>query len=318
VDPGKEATVDPGKRLALITGIAGGLGRLVAGRFHRRGYQVVGVDYRRCDPLPVPATLYQAAYHKSRIEDIFRRHRPTHVLHLGRVGDLRQRIEQRYNLNVVGSRRVMDLALRFRARRLVVLSTFHIYGAHPLNHIPISEDEPPRAGTEFPQIADAIDLDNAAVVWAYQHPELETAVLRPTNVIGPDIRNAMSTFLRLPRVPVMMGFDPMTQFIHQDDLAEAIVRMAEDHLVGAFNVAGPRPVPWRKALRAIDARVLPIPTTVALGYLRLAGLVTDAFPPYLVNFLKFSCVISDEKIRLALDWRPEVEPEEALRSAVRR
>jgi UDP-glucose 4-epimerase len=233
------------------------------------------------------------------------------------VGDLKQQMEKRFNLNVVGSRKVMNLALRYGAKRLVVLSTFHIYGAHPHNHIPIAEDEPLRAGENFPQIADAIELDNHAVIWAYQHPEMKTAVLRPTNVIGPDINNAMSKFLRMPRLPVMMGFDPMTQFVHQDDLADAIVRMTEDDAVGVFNVTGPRALPWRKALDAIDARTLPVPTTVAFTYLRLAGLVTSTFPPYLVNFFKYPCIIADGKIRRALAWTPQVEPEEALRDTVR-
>ncbi len=305
------------EKRALITGIVGGLGGLVARRLHERGYRIIGVDYRPCRDLAVPADLYQAAYDKTRIEDVFRRHEPTHVLHLGRVGDLKQRMETRFNLNVVGTRKIMDLALRYRANRLVVLSTFHIYGAHPHNHIPISEDEPLRAGTEFPQIADAIELDNAAVIWAYQHPELETAVLRPTNVVGPSINNAISKFLRRKRIPVMMGFDPMTQFVHEEDMAGAIVRMAESDAVGVFNVTGPRAVPWREALAAIDSRVVPVPTTVAFAYLRLAGMVTSTFPPYLVNFFKYPCVISDEKIRLTLDWAPSIEPEAALRDTVR-
>ena len=61
-----------------------------------------------------------------------------------------------------------------------------------------------------------------------------------------------------------------------------------------------------------------VPTTVALTYLRLAGLVTDALPPYLVNFLKFPCVISDDKIRFALDWAPSMQPEDTLRATVER
>ena len=71
----------------LITGIAGGLAQLVAQRMHELGFEVVGVDYRTPpDRLDYDAHLYQANYNKTRIEDIFRRHPPTHVLHLGTRG----------------------------------------------------------------------------------------------------------------------------------------------------------------------------------------------------------------------------------------
>lgn len=298
---------------ALITGIAGGLAQMVGRELNERGFEIVGIDYRT-PPTDIgfPAITYQANYNKTRIEDIFRRHPPTHVLHLGRVGNLKDKMNKRFDLNVIGSRKVMDLAIRYGTGRLVVLSTFHIYGAHPANHIPIYEDEPLRAGPEFPQIADAIQLDNQAVTWVYQHPSLKTVILRPTNVVGPRLSNAMSEFLRTNRIPVMMGFDPMVQFVHQSDLAEAIVRMAQSEVTGVFNVAGPYPIPWRSALRKLGVRQIPVPSTAAIGYLRLAGLVSPTLPPYLVNFFKYPCVIADEKIRTVLDWTPRVPPDRAV------
>ncbi|MEL7371969.1 MAG: NAD-dependent epimerase/dehydratase family protein, partial [Myxococcota bacterium] len=281
----------------MITGIAGGLAQMVGRKLADKDFEVVGVDYRR-PPLDIgyPAITYQANYNKTRIEDIFRRHPPTHVLHLGRVGNLKDKVNKRFDLNVIGSRKMMDLSLRYGAERLVVLSTFHIYGAHPANHIPIYEQEPLRAGVDFPQIGDAIQLDNQAVTWVYQHPEMKTAILRPTNVVGPQINNAMSEFLRGSRIPVIMGFDPMVQFVHQSDLSEAIVRMALGDATGVFNVAGPYPIPWRSALDAAGITKIPVPSTAAVGYLRLTGLVSEALPPYLVNYFMYPCVISDQKI----------------------
>lgn len=301
----------------LITGIAGGLARRVAQMMHERGYEVVGVDYRAHDVLDFPSHVYRANYNKTKIEDIFRRHPPSCVLHLGRVGNLKQNIDKRFDLNVIGSRKVMDLSVRYGAHRLVVLSTFHIYGAHPHNHVPIYEDEPLRAGSEFPQIADAIQLDNQAVTFAYQHPELRTAILRPTNVVGPDITNAMSTFLRQPRAPVVMGFDPMTQFVHQEDLAETLVRMAEIDARGVFNVAGPKPIPWRTALDVVGTPQIPVPSSVAYTYLKLAGLVTQTFPPYLIRFFKYPCVISTKKLEETLGWAPTWASEDAVLDTVR-
>lgn len=303
------------ERRAIVTGIAGGLARLVGAALHADGFEIIGVDYREVrHELPFTTKIYQANYNKTKIEDVFRRHAPSHVLHLGRVGNLKQTLKKRFDLNVIGSRKVMDLALRYGAKRMVVLSTFHIYGAHPHNHIPIFEEEPLRAGMESPQIGDAIQLDNQAITWIYQHPECRTALLRPTHVIGPDIRNAMSNFLRSKRGPVMLGFDPMMQFIHQQDLVDAIVRVTKSDEVGVFNVSGDGTLPWRRALDVVGMSQIPVPSSAAITYLKMAGLLSPSLPPYMVNFFKYPCIISNDKIRETFGFAPSVALEDALRS----
>ena len=302
-----------GRRI-LVTGIAGGLAHRVAERLVARGDVVVGADYRRIDRLPpslASVTTYRASYVKTAIEDVFRKHAFDAVLHLGRVGNLRQDVSTRFDMNVYGSQKISTLCVQHGVQSLVVLSTFHIYGAHPRNHTPISEDDPLHAGTEFPEIADAIQLDSMAANWVYRHPSVRTVVLRPTNVVGPSIQNTISKFLRLPIVPHLMGFNPMVQFVHEDDLASAVVAACDGDVRGVFNVAGPAVVPWRTALEIVGARTVPLPSTLAAVWLGAAG-----FPRYLVNFYKYPCVITDEALRKASDWRAHVDMRRTLESTV--
>lgn len=296
----------------LITGIAGSLARLTALRILQDGHRVVGVDYRKkpdSHPNEVPYT--QANYNKTRIEDVFRRERPEVVIHLGRVGNLKVHEGKRFDLNVVGSAKVMELSLKYNVKRLLVLSTFHIYGAHHANHIPIYEDEPLRAATRFPQLGDAVQLDNMASQWTYRHPTLRTLVLRPCNVVGPDINNAITRFLRLPRIPHLLGFSPMWQFIHQEDMIDAIHTAWQSDAVGVFNVAGVGAVPLRKALSLTGRRLLPIPAPMASAYVRyFPGM--RPFPPYLIDFFKYPVVISDERFRKHTGFQPRITIRETL------
>lgn len=298
----------------MVTGISGSLAQLVAQRLMRKGITVVGVDYRRAPPhLHPDIKFYQANYNKTRFEDIFKRHRFSAVLHLGRVGNLKEELGKRFDLNVVGTQKIMNLCLQHAVRRLVVFSTFHIYGAHPANHIPISEDDPLRAGVEFPQIADAIQLDNMATTWVYRHPDVATCVLRPTNVVGPTIRNAMSNFLRAQRIPHLMGFNPMTQFIHETDMADAVALAAQTRHAGVFNVAGPGAMPWRSALKLARAETFPIPAPAAMAYMK----VFTRFPLYLANFFRYPCVITDRLFRSTFEWTPRLSLEDTIWETVK-
>jgi UDP-glucose 4-epimerase len=272
---------------------------------------VAGVDYRAVsgvDAYPV----YRASYNKTAIEDVFRKVAPNCVLHLGRIGNLSEPIEKRFELNVIGSQKLMSLCVQHDVQSLVVLSTFHIYGAHPRNHIPISEDDPLRAGTDFPEIADAIQLDNMASTWIYKQPTVRTVVLRPTNVVGPNIDNTMCRVLRRRRIPALAGFNPMSQFIHEDDLARAVIAAAKGKERGVYNLAGPAVVPWRTALQICETRTVPIPSMLIDRYVRMFS----KFPAYLMRFFQYPCVITDAAFRRDFGWEAEVDIEETLRSAV--
>lgn len=298
----------------LVTGIAGGLAQRVAESLLDRGERVAGVDYRDAGPLSdrlskIP--IFRANYNKTAIEDVFRHNAFDAVLHLGRVGNLREEAGKRFDLNVMGSQKLMNLCIQYKVRTLVVLSTFHIYGAHPRNHVPISEEDPLQAGPEFPQIADAIQLDNMASTWVFKHPDVRTVVLRPTNVVGPTVSNTISNFLRLPIVPHIIGFDPMTQFVHESDLADAIIAAHDGDARGVFNIAGPAVVPWKTALELVEARTFPLPGTIAAAYMTFAG-----FPRYLLNFYKYPCVIDDGAFRRAFRWVPRVDIRTTLVSTV--
>jgi UDP-glucose 4-epimerase len=302
----------------LVTGIAGSLAQLTAARLRQAGHEVIGVDYRPVHRLLAPEMkIYRANYNKTRIEDVFRRHKPERVLHLGRVGNLKERMNKRFDLNVVGSAKIMELCLKHEVEQLLVLSTFHIYGAHPHNHIPIYEDEPLRAPATFPQIGDAVQLDNMASQWVYRHRHMNVVVLRPCNVVGANISNAISTYLRHRAVFYLAGFSPMWQFIHERDMVTAIALACEKNTRGIFNVAGAGALPLVEALEITGARLIPIPGPVADLAVRLGRRLAEVVPNYLLDFLRYSVIISDAQARQELGYRPTAGIEESIRDTVR-
>jgi len=302
----------------LITGIGGGLAQRGATMLLEQGEDVAGVDYRAVTGVGDAYPVFRASYNKTAIEDVFRKVAPKRVLHLGRIGNLSEPIEKRFELNVIGSQKLMNLCVQHDVQALVVLSTFHIYGAHPRNHVPLPEDDPLRAGTDFPEIADAIQLDNMASTWIYKHPSVRTVVLRPTNVVGPNIDNTMCRVLRRRRIPALAGYNPMTQFVHEDDLARAVIAAAKGKEPsassprGVYNIAGPAVVPWRTAMKLRDTRATPTPSTPIQRYVKSFS----KFPAYLIRFFKYPCVITDASFRRDFGWEAQVDITETLRSSV--
>ena len=71
------------------------------------------------------------------------------------------------------------------------------------------------AARAVPEMRDLVEVDMYAQSFMWKHPEIETVILRPVNIVGPTVRNAPSNYLRLERPLTVMGFDPMLQVIHE-------------------------------------------------------------------------------------------------------
>ena len=299
----------------LITGAAGGLANTVVHRLAKK-YELIGVD-----PRPIsrghefPGTFYEIDYRKRKMADVFRMHQFHALLHLGRVpvtADVRD--SARFNLNVLGTRSLLDLSLKYSIKNIIVVSTFHVYGAHQHNHLYITEDDPLRASQTFPELSDAVELDNVSTAFLLRHRDLRTIILRPVNIVGPKINNTISKILRGKRCPFLLGYDPLQQFVHEDDLAQAFELSLESDKGGVYNVAGEGVIPFSHAIRLAGGTPLPIPHFLgypAVGLLQHLGL---KFPKHLLDYFRFPTVISDEQFRKDFRYQPLVSTVDALHS----
>ena len=73
--------------------------------------------------------------------------------------------------------------------------------------------------------------------FADRNPGVAVSVLRMANVLGPDVRTSHIDLMRKPALPMILGFDPRYQFVHEDDVVHALEHVVKNDLPGVFNVA---------------------------------------------------------------------------------
>ncbi|MBT3219862.1 MAG: NAD-dependent epimerase/dehydratase family protein [Proteobacteria bacterium] len=153
----------------------------------------------------------------------------------------------------------------------------------------------------------------------WQHREVSTAVLRPVNVIGPDLGNLMSRLLRLRRCPKLLGYDPLMQFIHQQDLARAVVlavRRPEKN--GVFNVGGEGTVAWSRAIRISGSRMWLVPRIFAEPATAIADTFRHVFPRHLLPYFPYPTIVDDKLFRAEFGFEPQLTTVETLQSVKQR
>ncbi len=273
----------------LITGVAGGIAQKLAMELVTRGHQVVGIDVRPWRESPSAIEMHRTDLRKRAAEEVFRKTRPQAVVHMATVSQLVASSNERSRINLGGTQAVFDHCKSYGVEHCIFVGRHTYYGAAadtPLYH---TETEPPQALGEYPELADLVAADLFAGSQLWQIPQLVTSVLRFCYTLGPIGQGTLATYLKGRAVPMVMGFDPLFQFLHEDDVIGALILALEKRPRGIFNVAGPMPLPLSTLAAECKRPVLPMPEFLLKAMLGRAGLPN--LPIGALNHIKFPVVV---------------------------
>ncbi|PTU30391.1 NAD-dependent epimerase [Stenotrophobium rhamnosiphilum] len=294
------------KKTVLVTGAAGSLAKRVISRLHGK-YHVVAVDFRQKVETDADIPSYKVEMFKRGFEDVFRNHKIDAVLHIGRIFAHESTRQNRYNANVLGSKHLFDLCRKYKVGQVLVHSTFYVYGASPYNPALLDEESPLKASDVTADLVDTVELESLAKIHMWRYPELNMTILRPCNVLGPGVRNSMSLLLSRPLAPVLMGFSPLMQFLHVDDMADAMFAAFEKNKPGIYNVAPDDWVAYQEAVQQCGCKRLPL-ASIPPVLPKLISTILNwnaFFPPYLINYFKYPVIIDGKLFRETFDWKPK-------------
>lgn len=300
--------IDNAKPTVMVTGAAGSLARMVIQKL-KANHNVVAIYFRDAKHVDTSITHYRVDMNKRGFEDVFRDHKIDAVIHLGRINAHMSSIHARYATNVLGTKRLLDLCLKYGVGNVQILSTYFVYGANSTNPALLDEEAPLRASSQDKNLIDMAELEHMANIYMWKHPELNLTILRPCNIVGPGTRNALSILLSRPTAPALLGFSPMMQFLHLEDMATAIIAAHLKNKRGIYNVAPDDYIAYQDALRACGCKIMRIPSIPPQVPL-LLGRITPAlgiktFPRYLVNYVKYPVVIDGSRFVADFGWQPE-------------
>ena len=154
-------------------------------------------------------------------------------------------------------------------RKFIYKSSAHYYGCEQDDPAFFTEEmrrpHPPRTSLE----RDIVEADDAVREFAHKAAGVEVTILRCANVLGPDVDTPYTRMFSLPAVPIVFGFDPRIQFVHEDDVVHALEHAAVHSVPGVFNVAADGVLALSEAIGLLNK--LPLPILPPFGAGLLAG-----------------------------------------------
>lgn len=292
-------------RKILLIGVAGGLAQMTARLIltEHPDWEIIGVDSRDVSKVPQlkGLTAVEMKYSRGNFENLFRTYEFDTVYHLGRISHSSSSdnvLAKRIDLSVMGTNRILELCERSGIKKVVILSTFHVYGAYPDNSIFIKEDAPLRASMKHPELRDVVEMDQMCTSWMWKNQkDISTVVLRPCNIVGTLIQNSMTKFLAGPVALKPIDYNPFFQFIHEFDMAQILYKALNGLPTGTYNVAGDDYIALREAFDVVGTQGIPFPMVLGKPLNAIVRQIRIDVPDYLIDYLKFSCLISNSELK---------------------
>jgi UDP-glucose 4-epimerase len=247
--------------------------------------------------------------------DLLARERPDVLIHLAFVLNPIKDEQLMYDIDVNGTHNVLEAASQAGVGHVLVTSSTTAYGAFPDNPVPITEDWPVRGVAAFEYARDKTESDRLCQLWALRHPEATMTIVRPCIVFGPNVDNYLvRIWSDAPFQPDFGGnLDQLIQFVHEDDLVDAIAGLLDGRHEGAFNVTGDGVMTMRETAEVIGLKVRKLP----LRFAKTLGRVTwrlgqSETPPGQIEFAMNPWLCSNEKIKQTLGWQPRYSTRETF------
>lgn len=304
------------EKVVLVTGVAGYWGARVAAQLVTEpGFHVIGLDVEQPREQIKELDFIQADIRNPLLVELLKAEKVDTVCHLTFI-DTARPSETAFDVNVMGTMKLLGACAEANVGQVVLKSSMAVYGAHPGNSAFLTEEHPLRGSRRYGYTKDMVEIEAFCNGFRRQMPEMTLTILRFSSIVGPTVDTPMTRLLKEPWTPVLLGFDPMMQVIHENDVVEALVHAVINVVPGVFNVAAEGVLPLMKLMRLAGKFPLPIFHLFAYwgaGVLGGTGLRLTRYVPIELDYIRYSWVGDLTKMREDLGFSPRYTAEEALR-----
>ena len=227
-------------------------------------------------------------------------------------GDHDALVERRRSA-VIGTPELLQAATTQGAKHIVLLSSAMVYGAWPNNPVPLTEDTALRPDFGFAFARQLATVEQLVDDWRETGDGRSVTVLRPVPAMAADGASSLVRALAAGMGGRLGEDDVPAQFLHLDDLADAVILATLKKLDGVYNVA-PDGFVHSARVRSLwgMAPRLRLPD-------RMSEIVSDIrwrfqrgpIPPGLRPYVRSTWLVSNGRLR-SEGWTPTVTNEQAF------
>jgi UDP-glucose 4-epimerase len=273
---------------------------------------IIGIDVTPWEGSEKKVTFHQEDVRKREVYAILKD--ADIVLHLAFIVEEIRNKKKTHAINIEGSKNVFQACAANGVRKIIYASSIAAYGAHPDNPIGITEEYALVENSDSYYSSDKVTVEKFLGEFQKNNPKMIITRFRPPIIVGPRLNNFAVDYYTREKTFTIKGKDPELQFLHEDDLGEALYLAVKKDLHGIFNIAADDYSTSRKIYEIAGVQT----RDVSIGFLKLLASLTfflglGKASRGWVSLGEYPIIINSEKFRQATGWQPQYTTEEAFR-----
>lgn len=306
----------------LVTGGDGYVGRktvaaLAAALTEGRVAKIVSLDVRDVPPdRRKPGVEYRSGdVRDAGLADLLREEGIDTVVHLASIVTPGRGTSKdfEYQVDVLGTKNVLDACVAAGVRRIVVSSSGAAYGYHPDNPEWLTEDHPVRGNDVFTYARNKRLVEEMLAAYRGTSPQLEQVVFRIGTIVGREARNQITELFERPKLLAVQGAKSPFVFVWDEDVAGAILHAVTGGRAGVYNLAGDGALGIDEIAARLGKPVDAKPAWLVRLALRLAKAIGRSdHGPEGVLFLQYRPVLANRRLKEIFGYRPRKTSAEAF------
>ncbi|MDL5039135.1 SDR family oxidoreductase [Comamonas resistens] len=294
--------LEPARRV-LVTGADGFLGRSVVQALGQRvATTTVALDVRT---VPQERRVAGVHYASMDVRDpalgrMLQEHRIDTVVHLASIvtpGKHSNRALE-YDVDVNGTRNVLNACVAQGVRHVVVSSSGAAYGYHADNPAWIEEHHALRGNPAFAYSDHKRLVEEMLEEWRGTHPRLAQTVLRIGTILGERVDNQITALFEKPRLLAIRGSDSPFVFIWDQDVTGAMLHALSGAAPGCYNLAGDGALTIHEIAARLGKTTLDLPASLLRSALFIgARLGVSRYGPEQLDFLRYRPVLLNAALK---------------------
>ena len=298
------------QKTVLVTGAAKYWGdRITYQLLQNDDYRVIGIDTETPQPLNPKLNFIQADLRTDALAKLLQEHQVSTVCHLDCPPNYQQKA---VHGSLLGAAKLLSACAEAGVAQIIVKSSTAIYGAQASNPAFLAEEYPLPTGLPSPAANYYSQLETLCRRHHNQFNLPNLTILRFANIVGNKADSPMTRFLAQTLPRTLLGFNPMVQLIHEDDVAAAILHAIDTDFVETVNIGAENVLPLSQIIALTGKTHVPVPLPMA--YLRTKIDTGQTEFPIYPDYLRYRCVANLTRMTDDFGFTPNFSAEDAVRS----
>ncbi|WP_340077828.1 SDR family oxidoreductase [Leptobacterium sp. I13] len=309
------------KKRILITGAAGYIGNKLIHKLAEENTEaielVAGIDIKPPqEQMPHEKfEFHQCDIRSDILDTLIKEKRINTIVHLASVVTPTKTMtrELMYEIDVVGTKKLYESAIKHRVSQFVVTSSGAAYGYHHDNPEWLYEGDALRGNKEFAYSDHKRLIEEMLSTYRKTNKLPQQLILRPGTILGKNVSNQITALFEKKAIIGIQNATTPFVFIWDEDVVNIILQGIKENKSGVFNLAGNGYVTLKEIANILKKPYVAIPAWVIKSVLWLLHKVKlTQYGPEQVRFLRYRPVLANDTLKKEFPYTPTYTSKEVF------